>query len=215
MSEERESTATIELLDRHPAAAIVVDPGGRIAFWNRAATDLLGYSADEAIGQEYETLLVPPDLAEEQTELELKRQEAHRAACMAAERRRKDGTLVPLSITLDVAEGGDNYIYLSLRPREKTVCLCGGAADIVKRAGLPARSLTTRQRQVLRLIADGKSTRDIAVRLGLSVKTIETHRGHLMQRLKLKSVAGLVRYAVSIGLVPPSPFASKSAGTAA
>jgi DNA-binding CsgD family transcriptional regulator len=43
------------------------------------------------------------------------------------------------------------------------------------------------------------------------VKTIETHRGHLMQRLKLKSVAGLVRYAVSIGLVPQSPFVSSRA----
>ena len=72
------------------------------------------------------------------------------------------------------------------------------------------RSLTTRQRQVLKLIADGRSTRDIASRLGLSVKTIETHRGHLMQRLKLKSVAGLVRYAVSIGLVPTSPFSTKT-----
>ena len=69
----------------------------------------------------------------------------------------------------------------------------------------PVDSLTERQRQVLRLIAEGKPTREIARRLGLSVKTVETHRGHLMQRLHLKSVAGLVRYAVSVGLVPPAP----------
>lgn len=66
-------------------------------------------------------------------------------------------------------------------------------------------SLTTRQREVLQLIAEGWPTRDIAQRLKLSVKTIETHRAHLMQRLKVDSVARLVRYAVAAGLVPPHP----------
>lgn len=66
-------------------------------------------------------------------------------------------------------------------------------------------SLTQRQREVLQLIAEGWATRDIATRLGLSVKTIETHRAHLMQRLKVDSVARLVRYAVSVGLVPAHP----------
>jgi DNA-binding NarL/FixJ family response regulator len=66
-------------------------------------------------------------------------------------------------------------------------------------------SLTQRQREVLQLIAEGWPTREIAQRLGLSVKTIETHRAHLMQRLKVDSVARLVRYAVSVGLVPAQP----------
>jgi DNA-binding NarL/FixJ family response regulator len=66
-------------------------------------------------------------------------------------------------------------------------------------------SLTTRQREVLQLIAEGWPTRDIAKKLELSVKTIETHRAHLMHRLKVDSVARLVRYAVSAGLVPPHP----------
>lgn len=66
-------------------------------------------------------------------------------------------------------------------------------------------SLTQRQREVLHLIAEGWPTREIAQRLGLSVKTIETHRAHLMQRLKVDSVARLVRYAVSVGLVPAQP----------
>lgn len=66
-------------------------------------------------------------------------------------------------------------------------------------------SLTSRQREVLQLIAEGEPTRDIAKKLKLSVKTIETHRAHLMQRLQVDSVAKLVRYAVSTGLVPPTP----------
>lgn len=72
------------------------------------------------------------------------------------------------------------------------------------RPRLPAATdgeLSLRQRQVLRLIAEGVSTRDSARRLGVSVKTIETHRANLMRRLQIRDVAGLVRYAIRIGLV--------------
>jgi DNA-binding NarL/FixJ family response regulator len=61
--------------------------------------------------------------------------------------------------------------------------------------------LTARQREVLRLVAEGHTTREVASRLGLSVKTVETHRGALMRRLGIRDLAGLVRYAVRIGLV--------------
>ena len=61
--------------------------------------------------------------------------------------------------------------------------------------------LTPRQREVLQLVAQGKSTKDIAFDLGLSVKTVETHRAQLMDRLDIHDVAGLVRLAVRMGLV--------------
>lgn len=61
--------------------------------------------------------------------------------------------------------------------------------------------LTARQREVLQLIAEGCSTKDIANRLGLSIKTVETHRTELMRRLDIHDVAGLVRYAIRRGLV--------------
>lgn len=64
-------------------------------------------------------------------------------------------------------------------------------------------ALSPRQREVLQLIAEGRSTREIAERLSLSVKTIETHRAQLMQRLEIYDVAGLTRYALRIGLVDP------------
>jgi DNA-binding NarL/FixJ family response regulator len=61
--------------------------------------------------------------------------------------------------------------------------------------------LTPRQVEVLTLVAQGLSTRDIAGTLKISVKTVETHRAQLMQRLNIHDVAGLVRYAIKKGLV--------------
>jgi len=63
--------------------------------------------------------------------------------------------------------------------------------------------LTPRQREILQLIAEGRSTKEIASILHLSVKTIETHRMQLMARLDIHDIAGLVRYAIRIGLVAP------------
>ena len=63
--------------------------------------------------------------------------------------------------------------------------------------------LTARQREVLKLVAGGKSTKEIAFLLNLSVKTVETHRAQIMERLGIRDVAGLVRYALRTGLVPP------------
>jgi DNA-binding NarL/FixJ family response regulator len=64
-------------------------------------------------------------------------------------------------------------------------------------------ALTARQREVLRLVAGGKSTKEIAFLLNLSVKTVETYRSQIMERLGIRDVAGLVRYALRTGLVPP------------
>ncbi len=61
--------------------------------------------------------------------------------------------------------------------------------------------LTPRERQVLKLVAEGKSSPEIAKELGLSVKTIEGHRGRLMSKLETKNVAGMVRHAIRLGLV--------------
>jgi DNA-binding NarL/FixJ family response regulator len=65
----------------------------------------------------------------------------------------------------------------------------------------PLDLLTLRQREVLRLVAEGQSTKQVAAALNLSVKTIEAHRGAIMQRLGIHDLAGLVRFAVRAGLV--------------
>jgi two-component system response regulator NreC len=67
----------------------------------------------------------------------------------------------------------------------------------------PRDPLTARERQVLQLIAEGKSTKDAASLLGISVKTAESHRTRLMQKLDIHETASLVRYAVRRGIVQP------------
>jgi DNA-binding NarL/FixJ family response regulator len=67
----------------------------------------------------------------------------------------------------------------------------------------PLQGLSPRQREVLRLMADGRTTRAIGQELGISVKTVEAHRSELMRRLGIRHVAGLTRYAMRVGLVAP------------
>ncbi|MDB5306449.1 MAG: LuxR family transcriptional regulator [Gemmataceae bacterium] len=64
--------------------------------------------------------------------------------------------------------------------------------------------LTPRQREVLQLVAEGHSTKEIARRLGVSVKTVETYRSQLMDALDIHDIAGLTRYAIRKGLVSPA-----------
>lgn len=68
---------------------------------------------------------------------------------------------------------------------------------------LPPDPLTPREREVLQLVAEGKTTKEIAVILGISVKTVESHRGRTMQKLDIHETASLVRYAIRRGLVQP------------
>ena len=65
----------------------------------------------------------------------------------------------------------------------------------------PFAQLTSREREVLILIADGQSNKEIADRLNIGVRTIETHRERIMRRLNIHSVAGLTKYAIANGLV--------------
>lgn len=115
---------------------------------------------------------------------------------------------------------GSPFILVSGQFEQRaSECLQAGAADFVPKAELsrlvpamvsalsmraPLRSLSRRQRQVLQLLATGLSTREIALGLHLSIKTVETHRAQLMSRLDIHDLAGLVRYAVRVGIVSAS-----------
>jgi DNA-binding NarL/FixJ family response regulator len=67
----------------------------------------------------------------------------------------------------------------------------------------PLEQLTPRQREILQLVAEGKNTKEVAYDLGISIKTVESHRLQLMERLNIHDVPGLVRYAIRSGLVSP------------
>jgi DNA-binding NarL/FixJ family response regulator len=68
---------------------------------------------------------------------------------------------------------------------------------------VPADPLSPREHQVLQLVAEGKTTKEVATLLGVSVKTAESHRGHVMEKLDIHDTAGLVRYAIRRGLIQP------------
>jgi DNA-binding NarL/FixJ family response regulator len=72
--------------------------------------------------------------------------------------------------------------------------------DVKRQAG---QALTARERDVVRLLADGKSNREIAFSLGISIKTVETHRSAIMRKLSLQSITDLVRYAIRNKIIQP------------
>ena len=77
----------------------------------------------------------------------------------------------------------------------------------VSRDGLPnkqAVQLTSREMEVLQLIAEGKANKETASELGIAIKTVEKHREHLMQKLNIHDTAGLTRYAISAGVIESS-----------
>jgi two-component system response regulator NreC len=94
----------------------------------------------------------------------------------------------------DVSAGG---VYLSPHVSGAVV------QAYLAKTELPYDPLTPRERQVLQLIAEGKTTKEAAAVLDVSVKTAETHRTDLMEKLDIHSTAGLVRYAIRRGLLQP------------
>lgn len=108
----------------------------------------------------------------------------------------KDSATEELSLALNAIRAGETY----LSPRISRKVL---DSYLGRRSGgdVEDAPLTVRQREVLQLISEGKTTRQIAGILKLSIKTVETHRANIMHRLGISDVAGLVRYAIRIGLV--------------
>lgn len=77
-----------------------------------------------------------------------------------------------------------------------------GRDGFVKRAGI--RPLTSRESEVLQLVAEGSANKQVAAALGISIKTVEKHRQHLMDKLNIHDTAGLTRYAISAGVIESS-----------
>jgi len=113
----------------------------------------------------------------------------------------KDASLDELAAAVRASRADGFYMSqtLSERVRRRPSRGPDGA-----RGELLAR-LTGRQREVLVLIAQGRANKEIAAELGLSTKTVETHRAELMDRLGLRDVPSLVRFAIVCGLLPMDP----------
>jgi len=105
----------------------------------------------------------------------------------------KTAATAELEVAIQTVMRGEKYVSPSIAP-DVSLEFSGGGSDATA-------ELTPRQLEVLTLISEGSSTRDIARTLKISVKTVETHRAQLMERLNIHDVAGLVRYAIKKGLV--------------
>ena len=114
----------------------------------------------------------------------------------------KDSAVEELADALTTLRQGRPYLSRALTHELLTDYLRTGTSPALPEGQLQA-VLTARQREVLQLVAEGRSMREIGLRLNLSVKTIETHRAELMRRLDIFDVAGLTRYAVRHGIVSP------------
>mgnify|MGYP003644728207 CR=1 FL=1 len=110
----------------------------------------------------------------------------------------KDAAPMELALAIRAVLRGEVYLSPAVSR--------GVVSDYVQRLRSDESSgsgLTPRQTEVLQLIAEGHSSKEIARRLSLSVKTVETHRSQLMKQLGIHEVAGLVRFAMRTGLVSP------------
>jgi DNA-binding NarL/FixJ family response regulator len=131
------------------------------------------------------------------------------SACDALDVLRYDSPATPLILVTEMING-----------IAAVSCLRNGAEDLVIKKNIhrlpsaistaierrqPLSKLTSRQVEVLRLVAEGHRTREIADKLSLSIKTVESHRGELMKRLGMHDVVSLVRYALRSGLVAITP----------
>ena len=108
----------------------------------------------------------------------------------------KDSAVAELELALKAVLRGQTYLSSAVSKQ-----VVEGYLGHAEGKASPLEGLTARQREILQLIAEGNTTKDIAHLLNVSVKTVETHRMQLMERLDIHDVAGLVRLAIRAGIV--------------
>jgi DNA-binding NarL/FixJ family response regulator len=109
----------------------------------------------------------------------------------------KKAVVAELKTAVQRVAGGEVYLSSEVASRLRRYPL-----QDIARAGSPVGQLTGRQREILQLIAEGQTTKGIALELKLSPKTVEYHRMQLMRKLNIFDIPHLVRFAVRSGLVP-------------
>jgi two-component system nitrate/nitrite response regulator NarL len=111
----------------------------------------------------------------------------------------KDSSTEELLKAIETVNGGTPYF------NEEAARLA--LDEVVRGAGSNTDELSSREREVLVLIAEGLSNKEIAIRLGVGVRTVETHRERIMKKLNIHSIAGLTKYAIAKGLTSLPPEA--------
>ena len=115
----------------------------------------------------------------------------------------KDTAANELELAINAVMKGEKYLapFVSKSVIENLLTRIDIKDSKVEINKLHLEKLTSRQREILQLIAEGNSTKEIAFKLNVSIKTVEAHRKQLMDRLHIYDIAGLVRYAIKIGII--------------
>ncbi|MBT63273.1 MAG: DNA-binding response regulator [Puniceicoccaceae bacterium] len=109
----------------------------------------------------------------------------------------KDAGLAELEKAIDLVSDGRSYFSPRVVDAMRELMVSGGQDDSLE-------SLTTREREIVQLIAESYSNKEIAAKLGMSVRTADTHRTNIMKKLDLHDVAALTRWAIANKLVDPA-----------
>jgi DNA-binding NarL/FixJ family response regulator len=107
---------------------------------------------------------------------------------------KQNADLNEMKVAIDCVMRGERYLTAGIGQQVVN-------AFLRSQQSVPRPALTPRQHEILRLIGEGHGTKEIAYRLSISVKTVDTHRAELMDRLAIYDIAGLVRYAIQMGIV--------------
>jgi PAS domain S-box-containing protein len=203
---QRHTRATEERLysfvDSLPVMVWVAGTDALCTFFNRAWLEFRGRSMDEEAGNGWTEGLHPDD----------------RDLCLETYLKAFTAR-IPFRVQYRLQRGGGGYTWVEDTGVPRTADsgdfegFLGTAIDISDRKRnyfTPDEesvrlvfSLTERERQVLVLIADGKSTKEAAARLGISYKTADSHRSRILEKLGVHETASMVRYAIRAGLVQP------------
>ena len=191
-----------QLADAAPVMIWMSDKDAMGSFFNRAWLEFRGRAMEQEMGNGW-TEGVHPDDRDLCLETYLKAFTARRPFRLQHRLQRADGEYcwVEYAGAPRVDEGGDFAGYTgsaveATGPRRAAFTPSQEAVRMVF-------ALTERERQVLVLIADGKSTKETAARLGISYKTADSHRSRILEKLGVHETASMVRYAIRAGLIEP------------
>jgi len=194
-------TAFRVLADAAPVMIWTAGPDSHFTYLNKSWLDFRGRSLEQEAGHGWAEGLHPDD----------------RDLCLATYQKSFFARQsFRMEYRLQRADGEYRWMEVTGMPRYEDDEFCGfmgSVADVTVRrdnAFTPDEqavklvfSLTERERQMLVLIADGKSTKESALRLGISYKTADSHRSRILEKLGVHETASMVRYAIRAGLIAP------------
>lgn len=184
-------------------SVIITNIDGRILIVNKATIDLLEYKEEELIGESIEKILLSERKKESITLTEETVQNIYNKYYS------KSKIAIPVSFSktfiYDTNNKKTGILYLAFHQSEngkKKLKLTKETSDNKRNIKLTEKiPLTNRELEVIKLILEDNSSQQIAEKLFISIRTVETHRKHIMEKLHTKSIIGLVHYAIQNGLI--------------